>query len=247
MANRILRDWTSSETIDKLSEGAEIFFTRLIMKVDDHGCYYGNPKLLSSALFPLRDIQKDKILIWLSECSRAGIVLCYLVDSKEYVKIVNFGQRLRVMNSKFPQPVDGGPLTNVRDPLTDSGGPPSDGSNPPPETKRNEVETETRNESEDAPDDFEKLLFGKGEEVFISELKRMYPKADVRGAWRACWNYHKVTPSPPTALWQWKQKLQTWLSINDKENGTGTTAKRNSGQKTPQTSGSEPRKKWDWG
>jgi hypothetical protein len=133
MANRILRDWTQSETLNDLSEGAEVFFTRLIMKADDFGCYYGNPKLLKAALFPLKDYNFNKILVFRDECQYAKLIYVYVIDGKEYVQIVNFGQRLRQMNSKFPQP---------------DSNPPTFDSNPPPETKRNEVETETETEVE---------------------------------------------------------------------------------------------------
>ena len=36
----MLRDWTQSEKIDELTIESERFFTRLIMKVDDYGCFY---------------------------------------------------------------------------------------------------------------------------------------------------------------------------------------------------------------
>lgn len=100
----MLRDWTGSESIDSLSEGAEVFFTRLIMKADDFGCYYGNPKILSSTLYPLRNISHDRILKLRDECAQAGVIQVYKVDGKEYVCIPNFGQRLRAMNRKFPEP-----------------------------------------------------------------------------------------------------------------------------------------------
>lgn len=131
MANRVLRDWTQSESIDKLSQGAEIFFTRLIMKADDYGCYYGNPKLLNSALFPLKDYESKQIIAWRDECAKANIIILYQVEGKDYIKIVDFGQRLRLMKSKFPQPEDG-TLSNVSQTSV----------NGRPETKLNETETE---------------------------------------------------------------------------------------------------------
>lgn len=134
MANRILRDWTQSENINALSESSEVFFTRLIMKVDDYGCYYGNFKLLKSALYPLREISNIDIERCLNECEENNLIIRYIVDNKQYVMIKNFGQRLRSMKNKFPLP-------NV------SNSPSSD-SNPPPETKRNETETKLESELE---------------------------------------------------------------------------------------------------
>lgn len=132
MANRVLRDWTTSEKIDKLSPQAELFFVRLIMKADDHGCFHANPKLLKAALFPLREIHDRDISKWLAECVKSTIVQLYDAGGRKYLRIADFGQRLRNMVSKFPQP-DDNPLTIV--------------SNPPPETKRKEDETESETET----------------------------------------------------------------------------------------------------
>lgn len=102
---RLLRDWTDSETMDALSPGAEVFFTRLIMKADDYGSFHANPKLIKAALFPLRDTLKDKQVIeWLNELVGIGLVMTYSVEGKQYLKIINFGQRLRNMRNVFPQP-----------------------------------------------------------------------------------------------------------------------------------------------
>jgi hypothetical protein len=127
MANRILRDWTFSENVDALNFEAEVFFTRLIMKADDFGCFHGNPKLLKAALFPLKEIKQSIVEKMLNDCVEAGIIILYEVDSKKYLKIVDFGQRLRTMNSKFPQ-LDSNARTIV--------------SNAPLEVERNEVEVE---------------------------------------------------------------------------------------------------------
>lgn len=118
MANRILRDWTTSENIDMLSAEAERFFTRLIMKADDFGCFHGNLKLLRAALFPLKNPTDKQIESWVKECAEVGAIQIYMVDGKRYVKIKDFGQRLRTMKSQFPQPdsnppsIDSGPQTN---------------------------------------------------------------------------------------------------------------------------------------
>jgi len=102
MPNRILRDWTTSETIDKLSQGAEVFFTRLIMKADDFGNYTANLKLLKAALFPLKSYNESEIKTWLDECWGVGILKKYTSDKKDYIHIPDFGQRLRAMRSQYP-------------------------------------------------------------------------------------------------------------------------------------------------
>lgn len=130
MANRVLRDWTTSEAIDALSSGAEVFFTRMIMKADDYGSYHANPKLIKAALFPLKDTKLKEIETWLKECIKAKIIFRYEADGREYIRIDNFGQRLRNMRNTFPQPVSDSAATRGN-------------SRPETETKRNETESET--------------------------------------------------------------------------------------------------------
>ncbi len=162
MANRVLRDWTTSEKIDSLSLEAEVFFTRLIMKADDHGCFHANPKLLKAALFPLKDISFGMISIYLKECVSAGIVQVYESEGREYLKIIGFGQRLRNMVSKFPQPAD-----NTR---------PID-SDKPPETKRNEVETESETETNRV--DFDELFLKAFDEITCESYKLAFRNIDL--------------------------------------------------------------------
>lgn len=136
MANRVLRDWTCSETIDQLSEFAELFFTRLIMKADDFGRFYGSPKILKSQLYPLKDYNLKQVEKWRDEVVRSGVIILYVVDGKEYLEIKDFNQRLRIMKSKFPEPLtDDGQMTDNC--LTDDG------------LKRRETETEVETETED--------------------------------------------------------------------------------------------------
>jgi len=111
MPNRILRDWTDSETVNTISWQAEVLFTRLIMKADDYGRFHANPKLLRSLLFPLRDGLRDAdITRWIAECEKAGLIRIYVVDDKKskdgksFLEIENFGQRTRAEKSKFPEP-----------------------------------------------------------------------------------------------------------------------------------------------
>jgi hypothetical protein len=105
MPNRILRDWTDSETIDQLDVHTERFFTRLIMKVDDFGRYSANHKLLKSNLFPLRsDIRETDISRWITACEKSGLIVTYHVASKDYLQINNFKQVLRQKVEKYPAP-----------------------------------------------------------------------------------------------------------------------------------------------
>lgn len=138
MANRVIRDWTTSETMDSISLEAEVFFTRLIMKADDFGSYHANIKLLKAGLFPLKEVSRDQVTKWMKECVQANLIFMYEVEGKGYIRIKDFGQRLRNMRNAFPHPVDNSQQVAAK--RGDS----------PPETKRNEVETETETGNEGA-------------------------------------------------------------------------------------------------
>jgi hypothetical protein len=106
MPIRMLRDWTGSDKVNGLSVYAERFFLRLIMKVDDYGCFYADARLLKANLFPLLldNIREADLLRWMAECQKAGLIVLYEVQAKQYVQIQNFKQRLDKARNKFPLP-----------------------------------------------------------------------------------------------------------------------------------------------
>lgn len=113
MPNRMLRDWTNSEKVNALSVHAERFFTRLIMKADDYGCFYADARLLKANLFPflLDTIREADLLRWMTECQKAGLVVLYESSGKNYLQIVEFNQRLRQKTQKFPLPTHDSSMT----------------------------------------------------------------------------------------------------------------------------------------
>lgn len=138
MPNRLLRDCTCSENVDKLSAHAEVLFYRLMMKADDYGSFFGNSKLIKANCFPLRlDTVRDAdISRWIDELLKAGLIAVYTHAGKEYLRIKNFGQRLRNKKKKFP---------DCPPELIDSEPPQvaADGGKSPPEVEENtEVEVE---------------------------------------------------------------------------------------------------------
>lgn len=105
MPNRILRDWTDSDRVDLLSADAERLYVRLIMKADDFGRYFSDPKRLKAFLFPLKvELRETDIARWLAECEKAGLLRFYEVTGKRYLELWNFGQRLRNMRNTHPNP-----------------------------------------------------------------------------------------------------------------------------------------------
>lgn len=107
MPNRILRPWTDSEAVNSLSAQAEVFFVRLIMCADDYGRFHGNPLLLKSYLYPLKEnVRVTDISRWIAECVKAGMITVYEHAGKRYIEIKKFGQRARTP-SRFPPSDDG--------------------------------------------------------------------------------------------------------------------------------------------
>ena len=108
MPNRMLRDWTKSEKVDGLSFQAEVFFIRLIMKVDDYGRFYAHTAILKAEMFPLKldKIREADILRWMAECQKAGLIVIYEVSGKRYLQINDFRQRLDRAKQKYPAPTE---------------------------------------------------------------------------------------------------------------------------------------------
>ena len=111
MPIRMIRDWTDSEKVDRLSAQAEVLFIRLMMKADDFGCFHAHPALVKSFCFPLRDnVRNTDISRWIEECQSAGLLVTYAdpQSGKNFLQILNFGQRMKQSRHKFPPPPDRG-------------------------------------------------------------------------------------------------------------------------------------------
>jgi hypothetical protein len=70
------------------------------------------------------------------------------------------------------------------------------------------------NQEQDAPtlEEIKESLFGESEQRWVDEMTRLYGKWGPT-EFDKCYQYHVNTASPPAALWQWRQKFGTWLSI----------------------------------
>lgn len=100
----MLRDCTDSDKVNLLSPHAEVLFYRLMMKADDFGCFYGNVRLIKANCFPLKvdSVRDTDISRWMDELQKAGLIVVYTYEEKNYLRVLNFGQRLRSKKSKFP-------------------------------------------------------------------------------------------------------------------------------------------------
>ena len=106
MPNRIIREAIlSSEKMALLGWPDEVFYRRLMSIVDDYGRSEANPQLLRSRCYPLQTdaVRVTDISRWMAACQKAGLILCYAVQGKQYLEVSNFGQQQRSA-SKYPSP-----------------------------------------------------------------------------------------------------------------------------------------------
>jgi hypothetical protein len=49
------------------------------------------------------------------------------------------------------------------------------------------------------------------------------PVQQIKDQWELCYQWHIQKPNPPVRVWEWRQKLITWLNIHEKQatNGKG--------------------------
>jgi hypothetical protein len=107
MPDRVVRAGIlTSESVNRLSWAAEVFYRRLINVVDDYGRYDGRAAILRAVLYPLKiDRVSDRdVETWMREVAETGLLKVYTVDGKRFVEIAKFDQRLRAKSSKWPHP-----------------------------------------------------------------------------------------------------------------------------------------------
>ena len=109
MPNRIIKESVCvSEQIDQLTPFEEVFFYRLLVNCDDYGCFDARERVVSSRLFPLRDIKTADITKTLKRLENVGLIRLYSVGGRPYLFVCKWGehQRLRVSKHKYPTPED---------------------------------------------------------------------------------------------------------------------------------------------
>lgn len=106
MPNRIIREAIlTSESVALLGWPEEVFYRRLLSIVDDYGRFEAGVQLLRSKCYPLQvdAVRAADITRWLAACQKAGVILCYVVQGKQYLEVIKFGQQQRTA-SKYPAP-----------------------------------------------------------------------------------------------------------------------------------------------
>jgi len=104
MPTRLLReDILTSERVDQLDAPAEVFYRRLMSKVDDYGLYDARPAILRSQLYALRldRVREADIARWIAACEKAGLIALYEVTAKPYLQMLDTRWSAR-SEPKFP-------------------------------------------------------------------------------------------------------------------------------------------------
>lgn len=106
MPNRIIRESIlTSQPVCSLGWPEEVFYRRLMNVVDDYGRCEALPQLLRARCYPLQtdQVRVADISRWMAACQKAGLVVLYGANGKEYLQIEKFGQQQR-STSKCPAP-----------------------------------------------------------------------------------------------------------------------------------------------
>lgn len=107
MPNRYVReDAIESEPVNALSWRGEVFFRRLINRVDDFGCYPADPKFLRPKIYPLQldKISESDVTSLLSECEAVGLLFVYIASDGKLYLVLNKWETGRAKFRKYPEP-----------------------------------------------------------------------------------------------------------------------------------------------
>jgi len=104
MPSRILREgFIDSTAINRLTNFAECFYVRLLLRVDDAGRYEADAMLLRSMLFPRKaNVSETSIKDAVKELIKNNLAVHYTVGIKHYLQLTNVQRCGRTMNSDYP-------------------------------------------------------------------------------------------------------------------------------------------------
>lgn len=106
MPNRYTRESAiESEPVNSLSWQGEVFWRRLINRVDDFGRISADPRILRARIFPLQlnKVTERDVARLLVENEEAGLLFTYKVDGKFYL-VMNKWEQGRAKVSAYPPP-----------------------------------------------------------------------------------------------------------------------------------------------
>lgn len=73
---------------------------------------------------------------------------------------------------------------------------------------------------------FEELF---SDELFVEQLVMTHKGKDLKQAFEECYTHHSNAPNPPTEVWEWRQKLNTWLTIKKHDKQSSKNGKQSTG------------------
>ena len=98
MPNRIIKESIlTSPTMNKLSVYAERHFYRLLLLVDDYGCFESHSMIIRGKCYPLNNVSVSQIKRWQDELIRNNIIRTWMDNEREYSIFVKFDEH----NSKY--------------------------------------------------------------------------------------------------------------------------------------------------
>ena len=87
---------------------------------------------------------------------------------------------------------------------------------------KNEVAIDVKEKG--VPGEREKIFAAMiSDELWLTEINRLHSKKNIPEAWIECFLHHTQQPHPPEAIWEWRQKLNTWLINKKEKNGTNNS------------------------
>lgn len=106
MPTRLLREGIlKSDRVEALDFAAEVFYRRLMSKVDDHGLFDARLPILRADLYPLRfdRVREADISRWMAACQKAGLIVLYESGGKPYLRMQDTNWVTR-SEPKYPLP-----------------------------------------------------------------------------------------------------------------------------------------------
>jgi hypothetical protein len=120
--NPLLKSYPDSEKINRVSEGAEVLYVRLLAASDDYHHYYADPARVAHKLFTERMLAGqatvEGVAARLDELARVDLIRLYESDGKQYLEIVHCFKKFRSdvrRVARFPMP----PASPIPPPIRD--------------------------------------------------------------------------------------------------------------------------------
>lgn len=105
MPDRIIRDeLLHSERYWSVGIEAQRLFVHLLLNADNLARYSGKNYTIRSACYPGQAVDHKLVEKLISDLADADLIRLYVVNQERYIFIPRFKQRLRYLNSKYPEP-----------------------------------------------------------------------------------------------------------------------------------------------